>query len=143
MVYAGMVGLGFAMSENIVYYGASLGKGAASLVGTFVLRGIFSPPTHPLFTSATGIALGYAALTRRTAPRWVLPVGGLLLALLLHGAWNGLGQLFSVFGLVFVYVSLMVPMLVACILIASFERRRVLRATTASSSSTRSVCFRR
>lgn len=128
IIYAGMVGLGFAFTENIMYYGMALNEGAGNLVGTFVMRGIFSPLAHPLFTAATGIALGFAALKRDTAMRWVLPIGGLIVAMILHGAWNGLSTVFSIVGLGFVYVFLMVPMLVACILIAYFDRKRVLRS---------------
>ncbi|MGH3094912.1 MAG: PrsW family intramembrane metalloprotease [Streptosporangiales bacterium] len=127
IVYAGMVGLGFAMSENIVYYGSSIMQhGAAGLVSTFVLRGIFSPLAHPLFTSATGIALGLAALKRDTAFRWLVPIAGLVLAMILHGLWNGSTGALGVVGLALYYLLIMVPVLVGNILIVYFDRRRTL-----------------
>ena len=51
IIYAAMVGLGFAMMENIGYYIGALVRpkvGGAELLGvTFVLRGVLSPLAHP------------------------------------------------------------------------------------------------
>src|SRR3954454_24007524 len=58
IVYAGLVGVGFAFTENILYLGSAyMGGhdagpgGLESATGLFVVRGIFSPFAHPLFTS--------------------------------------------------------------------------------------------
>ena len=68
IVYAAMVGLGFAMTENIGYYINALVNpvhGGVQLLGyTFVLRGVLSPFLHPIFTSMTGIGAAYAASHR-------------------------------------------------------------------------------
>ena len=93
IIYAAMVGLGFAMMENISYYIDALVKpeiGGAKLLGvTFVMRGLLSPFAHPIFTSMTGIGVAYAASHRRVG--WAIPVGWLA-AMLLHGTWNGLSE---------------------------------------------------
>src|ERR1051325_4884087 len=60
IAYAGMVGLGFAMTENILYYGRAIDKGPEMLRGVFILRGMAAPFSHPLFTSMTGIGLGWS-----------------------------------------------------------------------------------
>ena len=72
IVYAGMVGIGFAFTENILYLGASYngtdGMGPGGLAGvtaTFVVRCLFSPFAHPLFTAFTGIGVGIAVTTRK------------------------------------------------------------------------------
>jgi protease PrsW len=95
IIYAAMVGLGFAMMENVGYYINALVTpvqgGTALLEYTFVLRGVVSPLLHPMFTSMTGLGVAYAASHRRAG--WAVPVGWLA-AMLLHGIWNGL----SVFG---------------------------------------------
>ena len=82
IVYAGMVGIGFAFTENILYLAAAyngtdgMGPGGTeALTGTFVLRCLFSPFAHPLFTAFTGIGVGIAvggAVAARCAssPRW-------------------------------------------------------------------------
>ncbi|HEX8904279.1 MAG TPA: PrsW family intramembrane metalloprotease, partial [Longimicrobiaceae bacterium] len=51
VVYAAMVGLGFAMMENVQYYGAAVEEGGHSSVLTFAIRGMMAPFAHPLFTA--------------------------------------------------------------------------------------------
>ncbi|MGH1565120.1 PrsW family glutamic-type intramembrane protease [Mumia sp. DW29H23] len=96
LVFAGLVGLGFAFVENVGYYaGAYLGidetgiDGAGATTVTFVLRGIMSPFAHPMFTAAFGIAVGLSVRQRSTGVKALLWVGGLLGSMLLHGIWNG------------------------------------------------------
>ncbi|MGH9901402.1 MAG: PrsW family intramembrane metalloprotease [Pyrinomonadaceae bacterium] len=86
IVYAGMVGLGFAMTENVLYYSRAALEG--NTVAVFVARGMFTPYAHPLFTSMTGIGLGLASQSGRRASRVALPVVGLGLAVVLHSVWN-------------------------------------------------------
>ena len=68
IVYAGMVGIGFAFVENILYLAAAydgtdgMGPGGTEAVtATFVIRCLFSPFAHPLFTTFIGIGVGIAA----------------------------------------------------------------------------------
>src|SRR5437868_4616346 len=105
IVYAGMVGLGFAMTENFKYYGEAATIGGKQLTGLFILRGVISPFAHPLFTTMTGIGLGIAKQTRNTALKVLMPMVGLLTAMLLHFTWNrsavsGPGVFFTVYGMV-------------------------------------------
>ncbi|HYG79058.1 MAG TPA: PrsW family intramembrane metalloprotease, partial [Pyrinomonadaceae bacterium] len=88
IVYAGMVGLGFAMTENFKYYGEAAMMGGNTLSGLFILRGTISPFAHPLFTAMTGIGLGWAIQTHNKAVKAVMPVLGLFTAMLLHFFWN-------------------------------------------------------
>ena len=60
IVYASLAALGFAMTENILYYGRAALGGGGSLTLTLIIRGFFAPFSHPLFTSMTGIGLGLA-----------------------------------------------------------------------------------
>src|ERR1700751_366463 len=68
VIYADMVGLGFAMIENVGYYINALvtpERGGIALLGyTFVLRGLLSPLLPPIFTSMTGLGVAYAASRR-------------------------------------------------------------------------------
>lgn len=90
VVYASMVALGFAMTENFQYYGQALAQGGAfSLTMTFVLRGVMSPFSHPLFTAFTGIGLGLARQVDHPAARFLAPPAGLACAMGLHALWNG------------------------------------------------------
>ena len=90
VVYAGLVGAGFAFSENILYLGRAYQEyGIAGLNAVFVLRCIMAPFAHPLFTACTGIGLGLAASVARTLPGRVgFALGGFCCAVLLHAIWN-------------------------------------------------------
>ena len=121
IVYASMVGLGFAMTENVQYYGHAVAKHQGP-VAVFFVRGILSPFAHPLFSSMTGIGLGVARETLKPATRWLAPLAGLAAEMLLHADWNfsanlGLGFLAA-------YVLVMMPAFFAVIVIAIFSLRR-------------------
>lgn len=123
IVYAGMVGLGFAMTENFKYYGEAALAGGDRLTGLFILRGAISPFAHPLFTSMTGIGLGLARQTRNAALKILLPVLGLLAAMFLHFAWNrsavsGAAVFFLIYGL------LMLPIFAGAIVSIIYALRR-------------------
>ncbi|MBB4919480.1 PrsW family intramembrane metalloprotease [Streptosporangium saharense] len=125
VIYASMVGLGFAMSENVSYYVAALHEmGARGLAVTVVLRGILSPFAHPLFTSMIGVAVAYAAQRRGPGRIWVVAAGWVG-AMLLHGIWNGLASYVGIGGLAAAYLLLMV-VLVVLIWIVFRDRKRIV-----------------
>jgi protease PrsW len=128
IIYAAMVGLGFAMIENVGYYINALitpERGGIALLGyTFVLRGLVSPLLHPIFTSMTGLGVAYAATHKRGGKgKWAVALG-LLAAMVLHGTWNGL-SLFGTAGMVGGYL-IMSAVLVGLIAILVADRRRVI-----------------
>jgi RsiW-degrading membrane proteinase PrsW (M82 family) len=124
IVYAGMAGIGFAFTENVLYLGRALAdSGVEGLAATFVLRCIFGPFAHPLFTMATGVGFGIAVRTRRPIVRYVAPVAGWLVAVLLHGLWN-LSTIAGLRGFVSAYVVLQVPIFLAALGFALWSRRR-------------------
>jgi RsiW-degrading membrane proteinase PrsW (M82 family) len=74
IVYCGLSATGFAMVENILYLGGhgfagaeDQGYAAATLAATliFILRVPLTGFAHPLFTSMTGLGLGFAARSPR------------------------------------------------------------------------------
>lgn len=83
-VYAGYVGIGFAMVENVVYFSQAAVDGDLGLV--FALRGLFSPFAHPYFTVWAGLAIGTAVRNGRS--RRVGAIRGILPAIALHASWN-------------------------------------------------------
>ncbi|HEX8244393.1 MAG TPA: PrsW family intramembrane metalloprotease [Longimicrobium sp.] len=126
VVYAAMVGLGFAMTENVSYYGQSLQGG---LGGTFFVRGVLAPFSHPLFTAMTGIGLGVARETTRKQLKVLAPWAGLSLAMALHATWN----LSASFGAAFLvaYLLIMMPAffgLLGVVLYAQARERKIIRA---------------
>ena len=129
IVYAGMVGIGFAYTENILYLAAAydgtdgLGPGGTTaLTGTFVLRCLVSPFAHPLFTVFTGIGVGLAIASRRMVVRVLAPPAGFAAAALLHGLWNA-STLSSTADFFVVYGTLMLPALIAVAAFAIYRRR--------------------
>jgi RsiW-degrading membrane proteinase PrsW (M82 family) len=129
IVYAGMLGIGFAFTENILYLSAaydgsdSMGPGGvAGITTTFVIRCVFSPFAHPLFTAFTGIGIGIAVGSRSRSVRMLAPVGGYVLAVAAHGLWNG-STVFGVGAFGLVYVVLMLPALVGIAALALWARR--------------------
>jgi hypothetical protein len=64
-------------------------EGAGALTFIFVLRGMAAPFSHPLFTSMTGIGLGWSRQSNNGFVKIVTPVVGFMLAILLHATWNG------------------------------------------------------
>jgi len=125
VVYASMAALGFAMSENILYYGkAAAAGGGEALTATFILRGFFAPFSHPLFTSMTGIGLGLARQSTNLAIKIITPIVGLLMAIFMHSIWNGSAVLGG--GVVFMltYILVMVPAFFIMLIVISLSLRR-------------------
>src|SRR6516165_7962128 len=126
IIYGAMVGLGFAMMENIGYYISALARpevgGVPLLEATFVFRGLLAPLAHPMFTAMTGIGVAYAATHRRGG--WAVALG-LFGAMFLHGLWNGLTSL-GLDGIVLAY-GLLACVLVVLITVIITDRRRMVR----------------
>lgn len=138
LILSGVVGIGFAFVENIGYYaGSYLGTAEGELAGaegatvTFVVRGVFSPFAHPLFTSAFGIAIGIAVTRRSWWVRIPLGVLGLALSMLLHGLWNGSLSYGGGVGFLLVYLALAV-VLAAVATVAVVVRVRQVRTLETS-----------
>lgn len=103
IVYCGLSATGFAFAENILYLGGlgyaqnaeeggALG-GAQGVVVLFFARILMSGFAHPLFTSMSAIGLGIAVRSPSRTVRILAPIAGLLAAMILHGAWNGMSVL--------------------------------------------------
>lgn len=125
IVYAAMVGLGFAMTENIQYYGkAVMERGAGGLTFVFILRGALAPFSHPMFTSMTGIGLGIARLSRNTAVKFITPIMGLLAAISMHSIWNGSGVIFGGIAFLLTYIVIMIPAFFIMLVVIILALRR-------------------
>ncbi len=121
LVYAGLVGAGFAWLEDILYIGSGETVGDSLL--TAAMRLIMAPFAHSLFTTMTGIGV-YFALQQRNA---LAKVGCVLLgyvgAVIMHGLWNG-SSLLGVEAYFLVYLLWMVPIFGLAIWLGVASRRR-------------------
>lgn len=147
LVYAGLVGVGFAFTENILYLAAAYGGtdgtgpgGVAGVTATFVIRCVFSPFAHPLFTAFIGVGLGLAVTSRAPAVRILAPIGGYAAAVLAHGLWNG-STVFGFGGFLLTYVVLMVPAFVAmaCLAVWARNRERLMLAAALDDAAARGL----
>lgn len=140
LIFAGMVGVGFAFVENIGYYASSyLGSpdiqvaGAQGVTTTFIVRGVFSPFAHPLFTTAFGIAIGLAVSRKSKVAKVALVIGGLAVSATLHGLWNSSLSFGGGAGFLIVYLVLAVVLLLAAV-VAIIARTRQVRTLERSLS---------
>jgi len=118
VVYAATVGAGFAFTENILYFATS--QETVWLV--FVMRGVFSPFAHALFSACVGIALGMAARRSNGVAVGLAFPAGLIAAMLLHALWNGsavAGEAFLI-----LYLVVQVPLFAATIGLMVWLRRQ-------------------
>lgn len=134
LVYAGWVGIGFAVVEDIQYFLVAAEDGL--LAQTFVLRALLTPFAHPLFTAWIGLAIGYA-VTRNRSPR-TFALWGYLLAVGLHAAWNGSlvfsaesGSLLVLLVAIVVFVGIFVSTVTMVILVHRRERETFTRSVPA------------
>jgi RsiW-degrading membrane proteinase PrsW (M82 family) len=138
VIYAAMVGLGFAFAENVDYYGRALqAGGTAGLALLFTLRGIIAPFSHPLFTSMTGLGLGIARQSKHRAVAFAAPVAGFAAAVALHALWNA-GASAGLFFFV-IYALIMLPALAVLLAIVAVSLKfegRVIQAHLASEAAT-------
>jgi len=89
LLYGSLVGFGFSMTENILYFlGAYSEGGFGDMVTLIFLRSFIFGLNHALFTSAIGVGLGFARYSRNGLVRTVAPIIGLGGAIFLHAGHN-------------------------------------------------------
>ncbi|ORV53451.1 hypothetical protein AWC02_01730 [Mycolicibacter engbaekii] len=121
MVYAGVVAVGFAWMEDIVYIAPA--DSPAQLAAVAIARLIFGPFAHPLFTTMTGIGVFFALRRHGFWPKAILILLGYLAAVTMHASWNaslamGGGQLFLA-----TYVFWLAPVFLLMVLLGMLSRR--------------------
>ena len=129
IVYCGLSAIGFAMVENVLYLGGHGYAAGADQYGPatgiqnvfliFIVRILFTGFAHPLFTSMSGIGLGISSRAADRRVRWLAPIAGLLLAMMLHGTFNLLPTLSAATGqpliMLYGYLGFMVPLFFAMV----------------------------
>ena len=100
IVYAGIVALGFAATENTlyIYRDGYLENGYAGLFSLAFIRVVLVGWQHPFYTAFIGIGLAVTRLNRNPMTRLSALAAGLALAIFLHSMHNTLASLVSGFG---------------------------------------------
>ena len=124
LVYAGLVGAGFAWLEDILYI--ANGDSLSESLLTAALRLIMGPFAHSLFTTFFGIGVYFALRQRNAAAKVGCILLGYLGAVFMHGLWNG-SSLVGFEAYLFIYALWMVPVFVLIIVLGVQSRRREQR----------------
>ena len=128
LVYAGLVGAGFAWLEDILYIAD--GESLADSLATAALRLVMAPFAHSLFTTLFALGVWFALHWRSTIAKIGCIVAGYVGAVLLHAMWNG-SALLGPQGYFAVYVLWMMPVFGATVALALHNRRREQRIVAA------------
>ncbi len=85
IIYGSLIGLGFAFTENILYFTMYWDE----LRETFFLRAVQAPLLHPMCTAIVGLMLGLSMYMR--SRWWALPFAGVgwIVGVLIHAVHNG------------------------------------------------------
>jgi hypothetical protein len=130
IIYGAMVGMGFAMVENVLYYVSAFQEdGAAGWGVVVIMRGVIFGLSHALYASLTGLGIAVARLSGRWSVRIGAPLLGWGAAVFLHATHNvamssGTALAFLA-GLTFDWGGVMVT--AAIILLALYQERRWMR----------------
>ncbi len=89
-LYGAAAGLGFGMTENLLYFLQVAAAGdVTAWMATVAVRTLYSALMHASASSVAGAALGWARFRGPRAMFWAAPAG-LLGAIGIHALWNGL-----------------------------------------------------
>ena len=103
LVYGGIIGLGFALSEDIGYMmDAAEDSGLSGILVTFFGRVILLGLSHTTYTAVIGLGFGYAIVSDKKINRIIYPLTGLAGAIVLHFMRNLLVTTLNAYGIGFV-----------------------------------------
>ena len=90
ILYGALVGFGFSVVEDVLYFMSSLlGEGWSSWGVTVALRVGLYNLNHSMFTACAGVGFGLARNSKETWKKVLFPVAGWIAAMVLHGIHNG------------------------------------------------------
>jgi RsiW-degrading membrane proteinase PrsW (M82 family) len=130
IVYAATIAGGFAFTENILYFAQSMAEGgivSTNVALTFFVRGVMSPFAHAMFTSMTGLFIGWWGRKSIAGGIGGFFVG-LIPAMALHALWNGTSYL-GLLGWFLLYIVVQVPLFAGAIVLVVQLRKREAKLT--------------
>ena len=145
IVYGGLIGAGFAFSEQTMYFGQMvivyLGSDSSdaarlTLAMSLVMRGLMVPFMHPFFVAFIGLGIAVAAASRNRTRQAAAVLLGVIVPTVLHGGWDWAalagGDPFMVFK---IYAAFMFPLFIAMAITAVILRHRQAKAVLAGTMS--------
>jgi protease PrsW len=93
IAYGALVGVGFAMTENLQYFLLAAVQGGTSGLGQAVYtRALLGGINHAVFTATTGAGIGWGRSAASEMVRAAAPLAGLAAAVAQHVAWNAIAS---------------------------------------------------
>lgn len=133
IIYGAMVGMGFAMVENVYYFLNVYAEGGLEAWGTNIfIRAVIFGLNHALFTSFAGLGIALARLSRSTLVKFVAPIMGWMAAMFVHFVHNLTASLVAAVGPLLCLVTLFnawggVLLILIIIIWALIQERRWIR----------------
>ncbi|HYQ30967.1 MAG TPA: PrsW family intramembrane metalloprotease [Polyangiaceae bacterium] len=87
-IYGGVLGLGFTLTEDVLYVGYAAAQGGTQAFALYLVRTVAAGLSHASFTAMTGLGVGVALETRSPALKIFAPIAGWLSAVGLHFVHN-------------------------------------------------------
>ncbi len=88
-IYGGVIGLGFTLTEDVLYVGGAAAQGgAAAFTALYLVRTVAAGLSHASFTAMTGLGVGVASETRSPLLKLFAPLAGWCAAVGLHFVHN-------------------------------------------------------
>jgi protease PrsW len=98
IIYGAMVGMGFAMVENVYYFmNVYHADGIEAWQINIFMRAIMFGLNHALFTSMTGLGIAVSRFARNPLTKFGAPVFGWMMAMFLHFVHNAAASATAVF----------------------------------------------
>lgn len=89
ILYGGLIGFGFAATENLFYFIGAFGLGGlGNVLQLAFFRTLLFGLNHALFTGCTGLGIGLSRVLRQPWARVGAPILGLLAGITLHAIHN-------------------------------------------------------
>jgi len=126
LVYGGAIGLGFAMTENFLYF-ITFGNTISQWITIVIIRTLFSGVMHCVATATFGAFLGYSKF-RRKKGKIFFPLAGLIIAMFIHFVWNlsvSVGST-TFAGFIFMFFTILI-FIITFIFAVSGERKIIFR----------------
>ena len=121
IIYSVFIGLGFACSENIMYYTKTFSDlGFDGLINMFVLRGFGIAYIHSIFVCLFGTSLYFSSKIQNKLVKIIFILCGLSISISFHSLWNYMALSNALgFGLIFFIVY--VPTIILAIIFIIYE----------------------
>ncbi|RJP58568.1 MAG: protease PrsW [Ignavibacteriales bacterium] len=124
LVYGGAIGLGFGMTENFMYF-FTYGVDFESWLGLVIIRSTFSAVMHCIATATFGAFIAMYKFNI-SGIRYMLPLSGYAIAVLIHFMWNLSVSFEATYFLGFLFLLLMIFLFFAVFLASLAHEKRII-----------------